>query len=92
MIKEIDGFSKEPGFRSPSKFTNSIDDFIFKETHEARAELWEKVKGGCRTSQRLYATRYNIREIILDGKKIIYKLIQGLLPLGRMERWMMLNV
>jgi hypothetical protein len=71
MIKDIECFSKEPGFRAPSKFTNSVDDFIFEETHEARAELWKKVKAGCKTSQRIYATKYNVKEIILGGKKII---------------------
>ena len=44
MIKDIECFSREPGLNAPSKFTNGVDDFIFEETHEARAALWKKFR------------------------------------------------
>ena len=71
MAKDIEGFSKEPGLRAPSKFTNDIDDFIFEETHEARADLWSKAKAGDRTAQRKLATKYNIRVLTLNKLDII---------------------
>lgn len=71
MAKDIEDFSKEPGVRTLSKFTNFTDDFIFEETHEAREDLWKKAKDGDRTAQRQLATKYSIRELILNGQKVI---------------------